>query len=70
MFHTSFATVALIPHWNSGEFHSEKKQLYPGWRLSDIQRWSAMIQKYFRSDSLLFITWKSRNSAENKIFQS
>ena len=39
-------------------------QVYPGWRLRDIQRWSAQIQITFRSVSALFITWKSLNSAD------
>ena len=32
---------------------------FPGWRLRDIQRWSALTQNTFRSVSALFITWKS-----------
>ena len=35
----------------------------PGWRLRDIQRWSALIQSNFWSNSALFITWKSLKSA-------
>ena len=40
---------------------------YPGWRLRDIQRWSALIQNTFRSVSALFITWKSLNSADSAL---
>ena len=39
----------------------------PGWRLRDIQRWSALIQNTFRSVSALFITWKSLNSADSAL---
>ena len=31
---------------------------YPGWRLRDIQRRSALIRKCVSCDSALFITWK------------
>ena len=31
---------------------------FKSWRLEDIQRWSARIQKWFSSDSSLFNTWK------------
>ena len=41
--------------------------IFPGWRLRDIQRWSALIQKNFRSVSALFITWKSMNSADSAL---
>ena len=40
---------------------------FPGWRLRDIQRWSALIQNTFRSVSALFITWKSLNSADSAL---
>ena len=40
---------------------------YPGWRLRDIQRWSALIQNTFRSVSALLITWKSLNSADSAL---
>ena len=39
----------------------------PGWRLRDIQRWSALIQNTFRSVSALFITWKSLKSADSAL---
>ena len=39
----------------------------PGWRLREIQRWSALIQNTFRSVSALFITWKSLNSADSAL---
>ena len=58
-------------------FHTAIRYNSPGWRLRDIQCWSALIQNNFRSVSALFITWKSLNSAdsalnsaENENFQS
>ena len=54
-------------------YFSERKLLFielvrfPGWRLRDIQRWSALIQNTFRSVSALFITWKSLNSADSAL---
>ena len=44
-----------------------KIDVIPGWRLRDIQRWSALIQNTFRSVSVLFITWKSLNSADSAL---
>ena len=41
--------------------------LQKGWRLRDIQRWSALIQNTFRSVSALFITWNSLNSADSAL---
>ena len=47
----------------------KRRESNPGWRLRDIQRWSALIQKNFRSVSALFITWKSKDSAETALIQ-
>ena len=42
----------------------------PCWPLRDIQRWSALIQKYSSSDSTLFVNWKTVDSAYFYRFQN
>ena len=44
-----------------------RRNFGPGWRLREIQRWSALIQNTFRSVSALLITWKSLNSADSAL---
>ena len=38
-----------------------------GWSLRDFQCWSALIRKFFNSDSSLFVTWISMNSADSAL---
>ena len=65
--------LKALPFWLSNPSNFTMKvcakkyrfnQKQPDWPLRYSQRWSDLIQKCFSSDSALFITWKSVNSAD------